>query len=98
MKGDGARFLKTVLRRRSILTDAAYFASRYVIVPVKPEFMATNGLSGISDLRTRTTRLKSPTLFSITLPATQKDLKGSSQLRKFGNKRGNMTGIFSLKN
>ena len=28
----------------SILTDAAYFASRYVIVPVKPEFMATVGL------------------------------------------------------
>ena len=28
----------------SILTDAAYFASRYVIVPVKPEFMATIGL------------------------------------------------------
>lgn len=28
----------------SILTDAAYFASRFVIVPVKPEFMATIGL------------------------------------------------------
>ena len=28
----------------SILTEAAYFASRYVIVPVKPEFMATIGL------------------------------------------------------
>lgn len=28
----------------SILTDAAYFASRYVIVPVKLEFMATIGL------------------------------------------------------
>ena len=28
----------------SILTDAAYFASRYLIVPVKPEFMATIGL------------------------------------------------------
>lgn len=28
----------------SILTDVAYFASRYVIVPVKPEFMATIGL------------------------------------------------------
>lgn len=28
----------------SILTDAAYFASRYAIVPVKPEFMATIGL------------------------------------------------------
>ena len=28
----------------SILTDAAYFASRYVIVPVRPEFMATIGL------------------------------------------------------
>ena len=28
----------------SVLTDAAYFASRYVIVPVKPEFMATIGL------------------------------------------------------
>lgn len=28
----------------SILTDAAYFASRYVIVPVKTEFMATIGL------------------------------------------------------
>lgn len=28
----------------SILTDAAYFASRYLIVPVKPEFMATVGL------------------------------------------------------
>ncbi len=28
----------------SILTDAAYFASRYVIVPVKPEFLATIGL------------------------------------------------------
>ena len=28
----------------SILTDAACFASRYVIVPVKPEFMATIGL------------------------------------------------------
>lgn len=28
----------------SILTDAAYFASRYVVVPVKPEFMATIGL------------------------------------------------------
>jgi chromosome partitioning protein len=28
----------------SILTDAAYFASRYVIVPIKPEFMATIGL------------------------------------------------------
>ena len=28
----------------SILTDAAYFASRHVIVPVKPEFMATIGL------------------------------------------------------
>ena len=28
----------------SILTDAAYFASRYVIVPIRPEFMATIGL------------------------------------------------------
>lgn len=28
----------------SILTDAAYFASRYVLVPVKSEFMATIGL------------------------------------------------------
>ena len=28
----------------SILTDAAYFASRYVIVPVKPEFMAAIGI------------------------------------------------------
>ena len=28
----------------SILTDAAYFASRYVVVPVKLEFMATIGL------------------------------------------------------
>ena len=28
----------------SILTDAAYFASRYVVVPVKPEYMATIGL------------------------------------------------------
>ena len=28
----------------SILTDAAYFASRYVIVPVRTEFMATIGL------------------------------------------------------
>ena len=28
----------------SILTDAAYFASRYIIVPIKPEFMATIGL------------------------------------------------------
>ncbi len=28
----------------SVLTDAAYFASRYVVVPVKPEFMATIGL------------------------------------------------------
>ncbi|MBM3333756.1 AAA family ATPase, partial [Candidatus Sumerlaeota bacterium] len=28
----------------SILTQAAYFASRYVIVPVKPEFLATIGL------------------------------------------------------
>ena len=28
----------------SILTEAAYFASRYVLVPVKPEFMATVGL------------------------------------------------------
>jgi chromosome partitioning protein len=28
----------------SILTDAAYFASRYLVVPIKPEFMATIGL------------------------------------------------------
>ena len=28
----------------SILTEAAYFASRYVVVPVKTEFMATIGL------------------------------------------------------
>ncbi len=28
----------------SILTDAAYHSSRYVLVPVKPEFMATIGL------------------------------------------------------
>ena len=28
----------------SILTDAAYFASRFLVVPVKPEFMATIGL------------------------------------------------------
>lgn len=28
----------------SILTDAAYFVSRYVIVPVRPEFLATIGL------------------------------------------------------
>ena len=28
----------------SILTDAAYFSSRYVVVPIKPEFMATIGL------------------------------------------------------
>jgi len=28
----------------SILTEAAYFASRFVLVPVKPEFMATIGL------------------------------------------------------
>lgn len=28
----------------SVLTDAAYFASRYILVPIKPEFMATIGL------------------------------------------------------
>lgn len=28
----------------SVLTEAAYFASRFVLVPVKPEFMATIGL------------------------------------------------------
>jgi chromosome partitioning protein len=28
----------------SALTDAAYFASQYVLVPIKPEFMATIGL------------------------------------------------------
>lgn len=28
----------------SVLTDAAYFASRYAVVPIKPEFMATIGL------------------------------------------------------
>lgn len=28
----------------SVLTDAAYFASRYIIVPIKPEFLATIGL------------------------------------------------------
>lgn len=28
----------------SILTDATYFASRYIVVPIKPEFMATIGL------------------------------------------------------
>ena len=28
----------------SILTDAAYFSSRYALVPVKPEFLATIGL------------------------------------------------------
>ena len=28
----------------SILTDAAYFASRYIVVPIKPEFMATIGM------------------------------------------------------
>jgi len=28
----------------SVLTDAAYFASRYVLIPIKPEFMATIGL------------------------------------------------------
>ena len=28
----------------SILTDAAYFSSRFVVVPIKPEFMATIGL------------------------------------------------------
>jgi chromosome partitioning protein len=28
----------------SVLTDAAYFASRHVVVPIKPEFMATIGL------------------------------------------------------
>lgn len=28
----------------SILTDAAYFASRYLLIPVKPEFMAAIGL------------------------------------------------------
>jgi chromosome partitioning protein len=28
----------------SVLTDAAYFASRYIVVPIKPEFMATIGL------------------------------------------------------
>jgi len=32
----------------SILTEAAYFASRYVIVPIKPEFMATIGLPLLS--------------------------------------------------
>lgn len=28
----------------SVLTEAAYFASRYLLVPIKPEFMATIGL------------------------------------------------------
>jgi chromosome partitioning protein len=28
----------------SVLTDAAYFASRFIIVPIKPEFLATIGL------------------------------------------------------
>jgi chromosome partitioning protein len=28
----------------SVLTDGAYFASRYIVVPIKPEFMATIGL------------------------------------------------------
>lgn len=28
----------------SVLTEAAYYASRYVLVPVKPEFLATIGL------------------------------------------------------
>lgn len=28
----------------SILTDAAYFSSRYIMIPIKPEYMATIGL------------------------------------------------------
>jgi chromosome partitioning protein len=32
----------------SVLTDAAYFASRYIVVPIKPEFMATIGLPLLS--------------------------------------------------
>src|SRR5437867_4248420 len=28
----------------SVLTDAAYFATRYVLIPIRPEFMATIGL------------------------------------------------------
>jgi chromosome partitioning protein len=28
----------------SVLTDAAYFASRHVLIPIKPEYMATVGL------------------------------------------------------
>jgi chromosome partitioning protein len=28
----------------SVLTDAAYFASRFVLVPIKPEFLASVGL------------------------------------------------------
>lgn len=50
-----ARFLALVYDRydlividcaptESILTQAAYFASRYVVVPVKPEYLATIGL------------------------------------------------------
>jgi chromosome partitioning protein len=33
----------------SILTDAAYFASQYLLVPVKPEFMAAIGLPLLSN-------------------------------------------------
>jgi chromosome partitioning protein len=33
----------------SILTDAAYFASRYILVPVKPEFLAAIGLPLLAD-------------------------------------------------
>ena len=43
----GARYDLVVIDcapTESILTDAAYFASRFVVVPVKPEFMATIGL------------------------------------------------------
>jgi chromosome partitioning protein len=28
----------------SVLTDAAYFASRHILIPIKPEYMATVGL------------------------------------------------------
>lgn len=67
-KGRLARFIARVSKRydliiidcaptESVLTDVAYFASRYLVVPIKPEFMATIGLPllarSIQEFRTK---------------------------------------------
>lgn len=85
----------------SILTEAAYHASRYVLVPVKPEFLATIGLplwparSRSSSTKMVTTLWTSAGSFSTIRPRTRWAQKEPDRSGKCRPRQGRTDGMYS---